>query len=358
MGPNGRSVKINQKEMESLFNLKDVLDQDEAVSQHVAHYQQLGWALLATHAQDGTDLQVDFQESPEIWMGRLWGAGVARSKINLGVLTGKQSRLLVLEVISGAGASSLDQYGAWRSECRAALGAARERHFYAWDPSPFPEADSCALPLGFSWFGEGQVMLVPPSWDMETGEAWRWLSPPWETAPRYPSQSLWRFLQQHLSRKAQPRPEIPFSWQEIYCLVSPHEALLRALVSVQSSLPKYYAGILQAAAAVGITAPEVLLSMLWHAPWGNASQHPQTWDYLQQLVSQVQDQSAPGVAARHFPVELFIENAISSLAEPWMQGAAPSFRTAPPGFHQGRWASPLQPGPVRRSPFSCNKARR
>jgi hypothetical protein len=357
MDPNGRSVKISQKEMESLFNLKDVLDQDEVVCQHADHYQRLGWELQATQAQDGTDLEVDFQESADIWMGRLWGAGVPRSKINLGVRTGKRSRLLVLEVIAGAGASILDQYGTWRAECCAALGAGRERHFYAWDPSPFPEADDCSLPLEFRWFGEGQMVLVPPSGDVETGEVWRWLSPPWETPPRCPSQSLWRFLQQHLARKAQRRSEIPFSWQEIYCLVAPHEALLRALASAQPSLPEYYAGILMAATAVGITAPEVLFSLLWYAPCGNVPQQPQTWDLLQQLVSQVQGQSAPGVAARHFPVELFIENAISSIGESQMEGAA-ALRTGPPGFHQGRWAPPLQPEPVRRSPFSCSKTRR
>jgi hypothetical protein len=359
MGPNGRSVKINQQEMESLFNLKDVLDQDEAVSQHAAHYQQLGWVLLATHAQDGTDLQVDFQESPEIWMGRLWGAGVARSKINLGVRTGKRSQLLVLEVIAGAGVSILDQYGAWRAECRAALGAERERHFYAWDPSPFPEADGGSLPTEFRWFGEGQMVLVPPSVDADLGEAWRWLSPPWETPPRSPSQSLWRFLQQHLARQqAQPRPEIIFSWQEIYCLAAHHEPLLRAFASAQPSLQEYYVGILMAATAVGITAPEVLLSMLWHAPCGNVPQQPQAWDFMQQLVSQVQSQPTSGVAAKHFPVELFIEHAISSLGEPRMQGATvQSPQTGPPDSHQGRWAQPLQSEPARRTPFSCNKNR-
>ena len=52
----------------------------------------------------------------------------------------------------------------------------------------------------------------------------------------------------------------------------------------------YYQGILEAAAAVGLNAPEELLSVLWHAPRGNARQHPESLAYLQQLVAAAQVQ--------------------------------------------------------------------
>ena len=220
-------------------------------------------------------LTVDAGEDPETWVNRLWKPGLPGPEINLGVRTGKRSRLMVLEVAKGPGEAILDQYGPWRAECIAVLGAGRERHFYAWQPSPLFDSASLGGATEFRWYGEGQVILVPPSIEAERLESWQWLCPPWETPPQSPGQSVADFLQQHLTREPQLRPEVSLSWQEVYCLVSPFEPLLQALAASYPSMQSYYQGILEAAAAVGLKAPEVLLSVLWHAPRGNARQHPE-----------------------------------------------------------------------------------
>ena len=58
-------------------------------------------------------------------------------------------------------------------------------------------------------------------------------------------------------------------------------------------MESYYQGILAAAAKVGLYSPEELLSVLWHAPRGNAWQHPERLGYLQQLVTQAHVQPNP-----------------------------------------------------------------
>ena len=101
---------------------------------------------------------------------------------------------------------------------------------------------------------------------------------------------------------APARPEVSLSWQQVYCLVSPHEALLKALSASYPSMQSYYQGILQAAVAVGFTTPEVLLSLLWHAPRGNARQHPEIWGHLQKLVAEAQPQPGRGTFPGKYPL--------------------------------------------------------
>ena len=145
----------------------------------------------------------------------------------------------------------------------------------------------------FSWYGEDQVILIPPSIETESLESWQWLRPPWETPPQDPGRPVADFLQQHLTREPQPRSEVGLSWQEVYCLISPFEPLLQAFGALCTSMESYYQGILAAAAKVGLYSPEELLSVLWHAPRGNAWQHPERLGYLQQLVTQAHVQPNP-----------------------------------------------------------------
>ena len=187
-------------------------------------------------------LTVDAGADPETWVNRLWEPGLPGPEINLGVRTGKRSRLMVLEVAKGPGEAILDQYGPWRAECIAVLGAGRERHFYAWQPSPLFDSASLGGATEFRWYGEGQVILVPPSIETESLETWQWLCPPWETPPQYPGQPVADFLQQHLTREPQPRPEVSLSWQEVYCLVSPFEPLLQALAASYPSIAELLSG--------------------------------------------------------------------------------------------------------------------
>jgi len=195
--------------MESLLNLKSLLEYKETVSIYAAEYQKLGWVLQAMPPRDGSDLQVDFGADPAAWGSRLWEPGLSEPKINLGVRTGEPSRLMVLEIAQGPGKSILDQYGPWQAGCIAALGADRERHFYAWDPSLRFDPGACRQILEIRWFGAGQVVPVPPSGDPGRDETWRWLSPPWEKPPRYPGESLLRFMQEHCCPKPRSGESFP-----------------------------------------------------------------------------------------------------------------------------------------------------
>lgn len=210
MDPKDRRVKIRQEEIDSLFNLKALIDDKEVMAGYAEKYQQLGWDLAALDAQDGTDLKVDFAARPEIKINSLWNPGLAGPMINLAVRTGKRSGIMVLQVASGWGELLLDRYGVWRAECVAALGTSREQHFYAWPPSPFFDSLSVWMNSEFKWFGEGQIVLAPPSLDPETREPWRWLCPPWEKRPQPPA-SRWRdFYGNTLPRWPRPGPRSNF----------------------------------------------------------------------------------------------------------------------------------------------------
>jgi hypothetical protein len=356
MNPKDRRVKIHQEEIESLLDLKSLVDHKETVRRHAEEYLKLGWVLQAVNPQDGTDLEVDSGEDPANWVSRLWKTGLSGPKINLAVHTGKQSGVMVLEVAKGQGESILDRYGQWRSMCTAALGDGRERHFYAWDPSAhFDSVSSMATPE-ITWFGEGQVVLVPPSFDAEMQETWRWLCSPWKEPPQYPSQPLKRFFQQHLTREPQSRPEVSLSWQEVYCLISPFEPLLQALSASYPSIWDYYQGILDAAVAVGLRSPEVLLSLLWHAPRGNVRQQPESWGFLQKLVAESQDQPGTVTPPENVPWEVYLGDFLALAREASDSGSdQPAYKPGPPCFLQRRQAKLPQPGGATRTPFSCRK---
>jgi hypothetical protein len=351
MDPQSKSVKIHREEMESLLNLKSKLEHEDAVSTHAAEYQKLGWVLQALNPQDGTVLNVDAGAAPGTWVNRLWEPGLPAPEINLAVQTGKRSRLMVLEVAKGPGEAILDQYGPWRAECIAVLGGGRERHFYAWQPLPLFDLASLGGATEFRWYGEGQMIIVPPSMETERLENWQWLCPPWDTPPQYPGQPVVNFLQQHLSREPQPRSGLTLSWQEVYCLVSPFEPLLQALAASHPSMQSYYQGILGAAAAVGLKAPEVLLSVLRHAPRGDANQYPEGLAYLEELVAATQVRSHPAAGPENVPCELILDDA---------QFQAREFSAGSPGLQSfpGRSrAQPPQPMEGRRTPFSCRNFR-
>ena len=352
MGLQGRSVKIHRQEMESLLNLKSKLDHEEAVASCAAEYQKLGWALQALNPQDGSDLGVDAGADPETWANRLWKPESSGPEINLGVRTGKRSRLMVLEVAKGPGEALLDRYGPWRAECIAVLGAGRERHFYTWQASPLFDLAPLVDVAGVTWYGEGQVILVPPSLEAEGLESWQWLRPPWETPPQDPGRAVADFLQQHLTREPQPQPEVRLSWQEVYCLVSPFEPLLQALAASYPSIESYYQGILEAAELVGLKGPEELLSVLWHAPRGNPRQYPERLGYLRNWWRRPR----LGRGRRLGPkvhLKVILDNALSQARE----FTAGSSGSGPQPFLKKRRAQPPKPGGAARTPFSCREIR-
>ncbi|MGA9754092.1 MAG: hypothetical protein WBV23_03020 [Desulfobaccales bacterium] len=353
MDPKDRRVKIRQEEIDSLFNLKALIDDKEVMAGYAEKYQQLGWDLAALDAQDGTDLKVDFAARPEIKINSLWNPGLAGPMINLAVRTGKRSGIMVLQVASGWGELLLDRYGVWRAECVAALGTSREQHFYAWPPSPFFDSLSVWMNSEFKWFGEGQIVLAPPSLDPETREPWRWLCPPWEKRPQPPSQSVERFLWQHVTSVAQARPAVKLSWQEIYCLASPYQPLLQALSAASPLMEDYYQGIIQAAMEVGLHNPEVLLPLLWHAPRGDARQRPERWEYLKNLVLKAQGQTGPSSSQSIVPFALNLEEARDD--DHAGHPGGPPAKPGPQGLSKRRLTIPPGPGTVPRNPFSNRK---
>ena len=123
MDPQGRRVKIHREEMESLLNLKSKLDHEEAVFSHAAAYQKLGWVLQALNPQDGAFLAMDAGAGPETWVNRLWEKGLPGPEINLGVQTGKRSRLMILEVAKGPGEAILEPVWAVAGRVYCRLGS-------------------------------------------------------------------------------------------------------------------------------------------------------------------------------------------------------------------------------------------
>lgn len=81
-----------------------------------------------------------------------------------------------------------------------------------------------------------------------------------------------------------PKTEIP-SWKEIFPVISSHTAILQALLAPADSPEEYYQGLFQAAVETGVRDPALLLGLLWHAPQGDARQHPQRWEWLLDLVT-------------------------------------------------------------------------
>lgn len=127
--------------------------------------------------------------------------------------------------------------------------------------------------------------------------------------------------------------------------------VLQALAASYPSIESYYQGILVAAAAVGLNAPEVLLSLLWHAPRGDARQYPEGLGYLKKLVAAAQVQPNPATFPENVPWKLILDNARSQASE--SSAGSPG----PARFLGGSRAQSPQPGGAVRTPFSGRKIR-
>ena len=281
-------IRIGRAEIDRILDLKAELDHSSSLIDYVNKYLNLGWRLAAINAESGRDLRIDFKE--ENWAEFLGGSGINASKINLGVYTGSLSGLLVLEVANEAQRSFLGGGGEWRSQCTAELGAGLEKHFYSL-PSGFPGVSSKFLADGVTFWADGDITLLPPSIDSIAQRPWQWQHPPWDIAPSPLPLTILHLLQTPQETGAGRRHRRclpPVSWQELYCLISPFETVLQAFTNRAASKKVYFEELLKSALEAGFTDSEILLSLLWHAPLGDAQHCPESWHRLQNLVSLAQ----------------------------------------------------------------------
>jgi hypothetical protein len=295
------SVRIGEEEIGRILNLKENLNLKELLMTYAPRYQQLGWVLVGMKSPEGTPLELDLSRPMETWSQELAELDVQDLQINLGIRTGRASNLLVLEVNKGEGALSLDQWGDWRADCVAEMGGCREQHYYSL------AADSQMPPSHFLApqvliYGEGGLVLVPPSLEPQARESWHWLQPPWESPPQQPKPAVWQFLSEYIPG-AMVTPEV-LTWSEIYQAIAPHGCMLKALLVPPSSQEGYYQEILSTALALGFNDPAWLTALLWHAPHGHGRQNPDMRDYFQELVGKARSQRQESAPASKPPAML------------------------------------------------------
>ncbi|MCX5893178.1 MAG: bifunctional DNA primase/polymerase [Deltaproteobacteria bacterium] len=294
MGSKDFTIRIGEDEIGHILDRKENLDHHGQLWEFMSRYQALGWDLALITAQ-GADLGLDLQQPQEAWWKQLADLGLEGVQVNLAVRTGRNSRLLVLEVNKGGGTLSLDLLGDWRAQCVAELGNCREQHYYYLPPeSRAPSSHFLAHEVLI--YGEGGLVLAPPSIEPEGREPWRWLTSPWENPPQAPKPAVWQFLREQTSPASAPTPEMP-GWEEIYRTIAPYDGLFKVLMAPPVDMEKYYRDIIRAARMVGLADPQPLQGLLWHAPHGDARTNSDRWRYLLNLLANENPKTAgnPGV---------------------------------------------------------------
>jgi hypothetical protein len=228
---------------------------------------------------------LDFQEPKAAWSEKLIELSLDGLELNVGVRTGSASGLLVIEVHK-QGRVFPFRRGDWSSECVAEAGNQFEQHYYEL-PEGWQLPPSFVLePFAVRVYGEGNLVMAPPSLEPRTQANWSWLKPPWESTPSQPPPVLRKIIELTAPGPdaCLSAPVIP-SWEEIHPAIAPHPTVLQALMNPAASPESYYRHLLAAARAIGLKEPHVLLGLLWHAPLGDARERPQGWKYLQQLLN-------------------------------------------------------------------------
>jgi hypothetical protein len=287
------SVRIGKDEISHILDRKENLDHYGQLWEYLSRYQALGWDLTLVTAQ-GADLDLDLKQPQEACWKQLADLGLEGVQVNLAVRTGYNSRLLVLEVIKGAGTLSLELLGDWRAHCVAELNHCREQHYYYLPPgTQAPSSNFLAQDVLI--YGEGGLVLTPPSIEPEGRDPWRWLTSPWDNPPQAPKLAVWQFLGQQNSPAISRAQEMP-DWEEIYRAIIPFEGLFKVLMAPSVDMDKYYRDIIQAARELGLGDPQLILGLLWHAPHGDARTNRDRWQYLQNLVARERPQSVGALA--------------------------------------------------------------
>ncbi len=280
---------LREEELERILHLKRNLDYSDTLIQYAGKYRKMGWELVAVNLRGEPAFDLDFREGEEVWAARLTDWSLEGHQVNLGIRTGAPSRLLVVEVHREESRPPFDRRGEWGSGCVAEVGLEREQHYYTLPKGWQPPSSFFLEGFQIMIFGEGGLVLAPPSMDPQLQTNLRWLRPPWESPPTRPSPALCRFITDHAPRlkseKAKPLPEV-LAWSRIYPLIQPHPRILQALLAPAVSFEAYYRTLLSEARAVGLEDPAVLLGLLWHAPLGDSRESWEKAAHLEELVKQ------------------------------------------------------------------------
>lgn len=342
IAPGNISAGIRPDELGRILNLKRDLDYSDVLSKYACRYLQIGWDLVAVNPKGAVDLDLDFRQPQGIWTRRLADLGMEGVQVNLGVRTGAPSNLLVLEVRPREGEQPFGGRDDWRSGCVAEVGGGWEQHYYVL-PQGWPAPSSCFLdPHHLMVFGAGGLVLAPPSMEPRVQENLRWLRPPWESPPCRPSPRLWQFLQEQIPDLAPPGLEedpAPLAWEEIYDTISAHPMVMQVLLAPAADAEEYYLQVLHTALNSGLTDPQVLLGLLWHAPLGDARSRPRGRQELQNLVAATQKDQSQDPLERVTTLLQELQGAFAALGALGQAPAAPPLPPPPP-----RQATP--PAPV------------
>jgi hypothetical protein len=278
-------AKVQEEEFCRILDLRKSLQFSDVLIKHLSYYQSKGWHLAVVNPQSRVRQVLNFEEPRETWSEKLIELSLDGIEVNVGVQTGSASRLLILEVHK-QGRTLPFRREDWSSNCVAEAGVLFEHHYYELPEDWLPPASFVLEPFEVKVFGEGDLVLAPPSLDPRTQANWRWLKPPWDSTPSQPPPILRKIIQVAAPdpEACLPAPAIP-SWEEIYPEIAPHPMVLQALMSPASSPESYYQHLLEAALVGGLKEPQLLLGLLWHAPLGDIRERPQGWQYLQQLLT-------------------------------------------------------------------------
>ena len=279
-------AKVQEEEFCRILDLRKSLQFSDMLIKHLSHYLSLGWQLTMVNSQSRVQQWLNFQEPQETWSEKLIELSLDGVEVNVGVQTGSASRLMILEVPK-QGRTLPFRREDWSSNCVAEAGVLFEQHYYELPEGWRPPPSFVLEPFEVKVFGEGDLVLAPPSLEPRTQANWRWLKPPWDSAPCAPSPILRKIIKVAAPdpEASLPAPVIP-SWEEIYPEIVPHPMVMQALMSPAASPEGYYQNLLEAAVAEGLKEPQLLLALMWHAPLGDIRERPQGWEYLQQLLKQ------------------------------------------------------------------------
>ncbi|MCL6620960.1 MAG: bifunctional DNA primase/polymerase [Syntrophobacterales bacterium] len=280
---------LREEELDRILHLKRNLDYSDTLIQYAGKYRKMGWELVAVNLRGEPAYDLDFREAEEAWAARLADWSLEGYQVNLGIRTGAPSRLLVVEVHREESRPPFDRRGEWGSGCVAEVGLQREQHYYTLPKGWQPPSSFFLEGFQIMIFGEGGLVLAPPSMEPQLQTNLRWLRPPWESPPTRPSPALCRFISDHAPRlqaeQARPLPEV-MAWSRIYPLIQPHPRILQALLAPATSFEAYYRTLLMEARAVGLEDPAVLMGLLWHAPLGDTRDSWEKAAHLEELVKQ------------------------------------------------------------------------